>query len=79
MLTLKCYFSGDFKVQNKRPSRLIFNSMTVELVSSNVVPMFKSKDDIRNSRSCRAKIFLVHGMKVVKRVLEKTASWISDC
>ena len=36
-----------------------------------VVPIFKGKDDIRNSGCNRAVKLLEHGMKVVKRVLKK--------
>ena len=36
-----------------------------------VAPMFKGKDDIRNSSWYRAVKIVEHGMKVLKRVLEK--------
>ena len=50
--------------------------MPAEWALSIVVPTFKEKGDIRNSRCHRAVNRFEHGMKVVERVLEKKLSRI---
>ena len=53
--------------------------MLAEWALSIVVPIFKGKGDIWNCSCYEVVRFLQHGMKVVERVLEKNASWNSDC
>ena len=46
--------------------------MPIEWALSIVLPIFKGKGEIKNFSCYRAMKFLEHGMKVVKRVLEKS-------
>ena len=45
--------------------------MPVEWALNIVFPIFKGKRDIRNCNCCRSVKLFNHGMKVLKRVLEK--------